>query len=76
MVFPALSISVAIAAVQEPIMVEGKGQIFVEGEEQVFVEGEEQALVEGKGQALVEGKGQVFEEVMSPTELTLVGEAL
>ena len=66
--FPALSISVAIAAVQEPIMVEGKGQIFVDGEEQVFVEGEEQVFVEGKG--------QVFGEVMSPTELILVGEAL
>lgn len=52
MVFPALSISVAIAAVQEPIMVEGEGQVFVEG------------------------RGQVFEEVMSPTELMLVGEAL
>jgi hypothetical protein len=52
-VLPALSISVAIAAVQKPIMVEGEGQVFVEGEEQVFVE----------------GKGQVFEEVMLPTEL-------
>jgi hypothetical protein len=59
-VLPALSISVAIAAVQKPIMVEGEGQVFVEGEEQVFVE----------------GKGQVFEEVMLPTELMLVGEAL
>jgi hypothetical protein len=43
-VFPALSTSVAIVAVQEPIM--------------------------------VEGREQVFEEVMSPTELMLVGEAL
>jgi len=43
-VLPALSISVAIAAVQEPIMVEGEGQI--------------------------------FEEVMCPTELVLVGEEL
>jgi hypothetical protein len=59
-VFPALSISVAIAAVQEPIMVEGEEEVFVEGE----------------GQAFVEGRGQVFEEVMSPTELILVGEAL
>ena len=50
--FPALSISVAIAALQEPIMVEGEEQVFVEG------------------------RGQVFEEVMSPTELVLVGEAL
>jgi hypothetical protein len=59
-VFPALSISVAIAAVQEPIIVEGEEEVFVEGE----------------GQAFVEGRGQVFEEVMSPTELILVGEAL
>lgn len=44
MVLPALSISVATAAVPECIM--------------------------------VEGEGQVFEEVMSPTELMLVGEAL
>lgn len=44
MVLPSLSISVAIAAVHETIMVEGEGQI--------------------------------FEEVMSPTELMLVGEAL
>jgi hypothetical protein len=67
-VFPALSISVAIAAVQEPIIVEGEEEVSVEGEEQVFVEREEQAFVEGRG--------QVFEEVMSPPELILVGEAL
>jgi hypothetical protein len=57
---PTLSIAAEIAAVHEPVIAERGGP----------------ASVEGEGEAYVEGGEQVFEEIMSPTELIFVGEAL